>query len=885
MLFSRFPALLLPLLALAPAAVHGQGQGPLVPAVPLVAAGEATAVASEASRTLAAAQQAQELGLPSVAVGHYRRLLAAPDLSASDRAAVGLALVTALLDGGEIADAEQTLQQLPVPARGSAWHLRAGLIAAYEKRVDAAKTELAAVRREELAADDVSWWFFLQAMIANLENDPRSLDLYGQAVANAPSEMARARFLLSQDLARLTLGRVLQSDLDNARKNLESTQGKGIGYSVARGYAMMLDAFGQKSPAVDVLTRQLRTLLPGEAAEGDNLRLLLGLIAGAGDPTGRGALTQLLATGTDAEKQRIALQLLARTARDGAAKADFLRQLNELIAAPRPHRILDDLLVIRAQIALNDTNYAQAETDAKAVLEKFPGSHLKPQALGILTSAAWERGYYRNAADYAAKARDELRGPADRQIRARLGLLIAEAYFRAEDYRNAAEAYKAVLNERPDGVAPGALMFQRVLAEIRAANFDGQQLAAVETLLDELARDPAFDPVNRWQSEWNFAQALLAAGKTEAAKKTEAGTAFARINRLLDTAPAGSGALPPELRVRMEWLRARLALETGQPEQTLRYAEDLGRPREGVSLSLQAEIGSSAALLRAQADFALGREQAAAEVLKKLREDFHDLDAAIKSYVIEANYNAGQDRTAVAQQLLNKLADDFPKSTYAPYALYQVALLESQRGQEANLKEANNRFEKLITTYPQSEFVFDARFEQGQLLRRLNEFPPAQQTYEAILNAFPQHAGLDAVRLALADTHAAQAAGAESHADRAKEGYDRLLALRTAPLDLRVEAGFKLGNLLLQYPDTRRAEDIWWRDVVNQFLFDPRLAVELGPNGRYWMSRTLLELGDLFIKQGHPEEARRVWNIVLQKALPNQTEANEKLGQKPGTPL
>lgn len=876
-MFSRFSALLLPALALASVAVRGQN--PLNPPVPLVAAGQGTAVSSEASRILAAARQAQELGLPSVAAGQYRRLLETPGLSASDRATIELALVTALLDGGEIPEAEQALQQVPPPARAGAWHLRAGLIAAYEKRTDAAKTELAAVRREELVAGDVSWWFFLQAMIANLENDPRSLDLYGQAVANAQSEMARARFLLSQDLARLTLGRVLQSDLDGARKNLESTQGKGIGYSVAQTYAMMLDAFGQKGAAVDVLTRQLRALLPGEAAEGDNLRLLLGLIAGADDPTGRGALTQLLATGSDAEKQRIALQLLARTSRDGAPKADFLRQLNELIAAPKPHRILEDLLVIRAQLALNDTNYAQAETDAKAVLEKFPGSQLKAQALGILTSAAWERGYYRNAADFAAKARDELRGAADRQARANLRLLIAEAYFRAEDYRNAAEAYKAVLSERPDGVTPGALMFQRVLAEIRAANFDGQQLGAVETLLDEMGRDPAFDAVNRWQAEWNFAQALLAAGKAD--------LAFVRINRLLDAAPAGGAALPPELRVRMEWLRARLALETGKPDQTLRYAELLGQVREGVAAPLQAEIGSAAALLQAQADFALGREQAAAEVLKKLREDFHDLEPAmIKSYVIEATYNEGQDRIAVAQQLFNKLADDFPKSTYAPYALFQVARLERQRGQEANLREAYNRFEKLITTYPQSEFVFDARFEQGQLLRRLNDFPPAQQAYEAILNTFPKHAGIDAVRLALADTHAAQSAGEESHADRAKEGYDRLLALPTAPVELRVEAGFKLGNLLLQHPDTRRAEEIWWRDVVSQFLLDkPELKAQLGTKGRYWMSRTLLELGELFMKQGHPEEARRAWNLILQEGLPSANDASERLGQKPGAPL
>ena len=142
------------------------------------------------------------------------------------------------------------------------------------------------------------------------------------------------------------------------------------------------------------------------------------------------------------------------------------------------------------------------------------------------------------------------------------------------------------------------------------------------------------------------------------------------------------------------------------------------------------------------------------------------------------------------------------------------------------------------------------------------------------------------MRLALADTHAAQAAGEESHADRAKEGYDRLLALPTAPVELRVEAGFKLGNLLLQHPDTRRAEEIWWREVVSQFLLDkPELKAQLGTKGRYWMSRTLLELGDLLMKQGRSEEARRAWSILLQEGLPGVNDASERLGQKPGAPL
>ncbi|HWA09261.1 MAG TPA: tetratricopeptide repeat protein [Opitutaceae bacterium] len=880
-MFPKISVLLPPVLMLALMPVRGAGQPGAT--VPLAPAGPAPVAPADAVRTLEAAQRAQELGLPSVAADQYRQLLALPPGTGGDRVQITLALSTALMDADDIAGADETLHTLPEAQRNSVWHLRAGLLAAYQKKVDVASAELALVKPEELAPADVGWWYFLYGMLANIAGEgSRALDFYGRAAAAATSEMARARFLLAEDQARLRLGTVTDKNLDDARKTADEHPGMSIGYGNVRAYAMMLDVANRKADAIAVLQRQLRGLPPGERGEADNLRLLIGLIAGAAGGVGRNELSQLLASGSDAEKQRIALQLLAQASREGAAKADFARQITDLIAAPRPHRILEDLLAMRAQGALEAANYAQAEGDAKALLEKFPGSQLKAQALGVLTSAAWERGYYRNAADFAMKARDALR-PEDRQTRANLGLLIAEAYFRAEDYRNAAEAYGAVLKELPEGVAAGELMFQQIQAEIRDAGLDATRLRAIEALLDGLVRNPAFDAVNRWKAEWNYAQALLAAG--------QAGTAAARVNQLLaSSSPRAAGpgdTLPAEVRARMEWLRARLSLEAGEPEQALRFADELGAPREGVNPALQQEIASSMALLRAQADFALGREAAAADVLRKLRADFPGSNspgskAAINSYFVEANYNARQDKIAVAQQLLNKVADDFPQSEYAADALYQVALLEESRGQEANLKEANSRFEKLIAAYPRSEWVFGARYQQGEILRRLNEFPPAQSAYELIINEFPHHPGVEEVRLALADTHAAQAAGDESHADRAKEGYDRLLALPTAPIDLRVEAGFKLGNLLLQHPDTRRVEDVWWRDVVDQFLISkPELAAQLGVGGRYWMSRTLLELGDLFQRQDRPDQARRTWELIRQKGLPGRSEAEEKLGVRP----
>ncbi|MGC4071235.1 MAG: hypothetical protein QM760_01680 [Nibricoccus sp.] len=105
--------------------------------------------------------------------------------------------------------------------------------------------------------------------------------------------------------------------------------------------------------------------------------------------------------------------------------------LDDLISASTPHPILEYLLLFRAQSVLAGTTakrYEQAEKDANRLLTEFPNSPLKAAALGVLTESAWEQGFYRNAAVKAAEARAEL--PAG-ETRAQLGVLMAEAYFRA----------------------------------------------------------------------------------------------------------------------------------------------------------------------------------------------------------------------------------------------------------------------------------------------------------------------------------------------------------------------------------------------------------------------------------------------------------------------
>ena len=94
-----------------------------------------------------------------------------------------------------------------------------------------------------------------------------------------------------------------------------------------------------------------------------------------------------------------------------------------------------------------------------------------------------------------------------------------------------------------------------------------------------------------------------------------------------------------------------------------------------------------------------------------------------------------------------------------------------------------------------------------------------------------------------------------------------------------MEAGFNLGYLMFRRGQPDRAEETWWRDVVTAFLLDEKLAVDLGSKGRYWMTRTLLELGALYELQAKLEQARDAWSLIISTGLPGSALAKDRLSR------
>lgn len=874
--------------------VRARAAEPLNPPTPLAAPASALTPGLVAE-TLAAAERAQELGIPTVASSLYERLLEQPG---ADREALSLRLATVLLDAGRAADAERVLGAAPGP-RGPEWRLRMGLAQAQQKNFAAATDQVNHINVDRLTRPDRAWFWFLQATLADTatpRDQPKANYYYNLAQKEAPSEMALATFLAAGLRVQLTLVKYTPAEIEQARQRFRQLEARGMqqAYPFAAAYAVMRAATGDRAEAVRFLSDLLVRIPRAERQYTDEFRRLLGLIGDRGrGGAGRHALDQLLETGSTPEYQRQALQLLANDSQQEPERGLFRAELDKLLAATPKSAIYDSLLLMRAQIALGDSprDFATAERRANELKDDFPGSPLRPQAFVVLATSAWDQHRYRLAAENARLARQAFEktpaaaAPTEEKVVAQtvgeLRVLEAEAQFRAQDYQLAADAYAAALRAPPAGIARGDLMFQRALASIRANENDPS--VDLTRVVDELEADPRFDAANRWETEWSLARGLKVQGKTN--------VALERVTRLLDSPQSSHAAITPELRARMTWLQVRLSYDAGQWELTLKLAPQLDRVVADVPAELRTEIASTGALLEAEAEFKLDREAAALVRLDKLRKDFPQSDAAIYSYLETASYYAepGRDKIQDAQTWLRKLIDNprYKESTYVPYALFQVALLSERLGQPKDLRDANQVIEELVrpdrNPPAPPALVFAARLEQGDLLRKLNQFPQAQRAYEALVNnpKFASRPDVMVAELRLAECHNAQSSTdpSGSHADQAQSMFEELLYRVSAPIDVRVEAGYNLGKLLERRGQYDKARDVWWRDVVNQFLGNNKSGATLGATAPYWLARTLLDLGDLLAQRENVDEARRVYRLLRDSNLGFQDVAAERLQQ------
>ena len=718
---------------------------------------------------------------------------------------------------------------------------------------------LSSLDRETLQADRQAWARVLDALILTRNGQTEEAnEAFLMAERLAPTALLRDQLEIIRYREELASGAYDEGTISALRESVRSMRGERGGFEAARLLAIALYRAGETNAAIEVLSTHLA--MPG--LRENNLRpeflLLLGNIAGPDSQRGRLALEQIVSEQADPQLQSIALTLLAQSVSTDAERTAFLDNVRSWLERIPPHPLSDRLLAYQAYFLARNQSFDRAEARAQELLERFPTSSFIPSALRLLAFTSWNQAppRYRTAADYLNRLRQRI--PASPEA-FEAGVLIADCYFLNGDYANASNAYGAMLMEAGPEQAP-SIFFQRVLSEIRA---ERPNIAA--ELIDAAREDPRLDQEVLWKADWNLLDYLRRNGRTP--------EAFQRIRKILGQPSPEEPVLPPDMELRFRWLEARLMLEAGSADEAVDMAtallDEVDAGELPVSRGEWSQVESHLLLLLGEAQLTAGLKADGLATFSILREKYPRTGQSILSYLVESRVESDEDNLVSAQQSLVALADRFPNSEYAPIALWEAALNAEQRGLNIHLQEAITILERLVTEYPSHDLVYYARIKQGDLARRLNDFPTALLLYERVLSQFPNHPQRYRAELSRADCLMALGSEDPARFDMAAVIYERNCILPTAPLAVRVESGFKWAHALNQEGDPDGSEAVLWL-LYERFVLDEDLGQSVihDDAGRYWVARVLIELGNVQVAKGDIASARQVFDTHQQMNLP-----------------
>lgn len=817
-----------------------------------------------------AGDDAFSAGLPWLAERFYREGLDKWAVQQETRNRLKVKLAAALIAQRRFTAAGEILDQVE-PPYSDAYYLRRVIVAFVQDQWPLVEDNLDRIDIASLPRAEAPWYYLMRGLLQRWQGDQESsdknletaLETAGSPAQRALMEASVFRWMLVQDQGD-------ESDLDLLAEKLQENEGTRAGFNFARQYAVMLERFGRRDEALRVLQDQMKFLTADESEEKNQMLLLISLIAGEDTRRGQLALEEILGSTGNRSTLRLALYLLARSqgdaaAGDNAAASALIPVLDRLIADEN-HVIRDEMLALRSRLHLDGRRSAEAMADAEELLQRYPGSGLRRQAIWTLAYLAWTDSppRLRTAADNLMRLRSEL-PPGEENLR--LGRLIGDCYFLNGDYATAARIYDSVLSESQGRKDGGPLVFQLLLCHLNQNALDEARRTMDRAFLLAQGSDDYL-----WRGEWNLLHAMFRAGLAE--------EAYDRLSYLLYASEGASLSL--DLRLRFQWLEARLAESQGEHDRVIELTNEILQALDAADAGDQldsqrhSEIASYVLLLQGQAYLRAGMHDEGLAVLEDLRGRFEGSDPAILSYLEESRYFAGQMILADAQRRLVELAGNYSDSQHAPAALFEAALIADQVGLQRNREEALAILATLVENYPGHPLEFHARLLQADISRKLNRFGAAQLIYETLIKEHPRHPESHLAELYLADTLLAQSTRDPANSDAAAAVLERLLDRPNLPPEVQAEAGYKLGLIFLQRENPVRAAEHFWL-LLSRFLNDPVQAAELGPRGRYWISRTVLELGSIMQRQGRTADARDVYRLIARHGLPGEQLARARM--------
>ena len=789
-----------------------------------------------------------------------------------ERVGVLLDQVSALLALGR---AEEAQGKIPGGQEGAValrWHLREAMASLALKDLSRTGRLLATLTPDTLPDGDRAWYYYVKGHWECDAGDfNKGLEMMEKASGLATHPRQKSWMQMAAYQRRVFAGAVDDGIIADLKVKTESFKGQRTGFRFAREYAVALYKTGKAAEALAVVDTQLKLL--GQSAERDGFLLLMGMFS---DPdSGRGilALQELLRTGVDKDLQSLGLHLLVQVWSDGgnSRSAGQLPFLVSLLEEKPNHPLKGELLVLQAQLAFDKREHGLAQQTAEGFLTAFPKSEQVGGVLRLLAgvSILGNPPQYRTAATYLTRLRDM---EENTEAKAALDIQLADSLYLAGDYKSAASIYQSAASNTTNQPGREILAYQWVHSLIEAGELNDAQSA-----LAGLAAESGGIGEHRWRVEWNLVSRMQREGRSE--------ESFARVRELLkNNGEENPGGLPLSLTLRFRWLEIYLAMKVQGAAEVITLADSLMELLDDQDPSLDpklalSELKASTILLKIQALLDEGKLEPATPLLEELRTKYSGSEPAQRSYLMEAAFHFNSDDLVTAQRLSVMLADNFPENPLAPIALMQAAQYAEKRGSDTFLEESLKILERLANQYPGHELFFFAKLRQGHLFRKLNQFGNAQQIYTNLTNQHPEHPMIHLALLANADCHLARAVEDRGSVDIAANLLERIFLQPDLPEDVVVEAGYKLAFAHKEAGKDKQAQEVLG-GVLDRFLLNPASQGKaLGGAGRYWMSRSILELGSLLEEGKAPDEARVVYGLIEENNLPGLSLANARIGQ------
>ena len=876
--------------------------------VPILSSVDDKSIPSARERSLLQlAQQAQEAGLSSSAAQLFTEVIQSKNSTAEEKVAAQLGLATSLIERNKSTEAKAALKNIPdSPSK----NLLTGLVAFLENDLIAATEISDKMTVASASPAELPWLYTLKALIANAKFDTDKFNAQlNFATQSALSEEQRQRILALCYRASVISGKINDSAVNALRDIVKNNKNPEFTFAHQRNLALALARQEKKNEALAIL-KSLENLTEAQESEAD---LLCGLISGADTAEGRKFLKSAAKNRSNDRLRITAIQSLvgaANEAKPGDLNSiandvyDFLTKQREgqlTYECPRDPSVLDTIHLARAQLMYLAGNNEKARQAATELLKQVPASPLVREATRILAVIAWSDNSYRLASSYI----DTLAEGKEGIPRDVLRMVSADCLFLAQDFNLAEKAYATIQSETSGPDIAFTAFHQRILSLLSSSD-DFKVWTQATEIIEQAFQSKKIEPTKIWIATWCLLEDIRKANQPDVALQI-----FERLNPVISKTST-------DFELRFKWQRALITLANRDNVKAAKLADEIAASLERLPADAPADLKNNAPVLRGhiallKARTALGSSSTVGLVeLENLRKKYGKVPAAAASFLVEGRYLSSLGRHAEAQARFLELVKTFEGQELALNEMVELGLYEA--AEEANqqsvelgeskIKEAIELFEKLNESYPQSPLLFRVALRRSELLRTLGDFDRALLVLNSIIRTKPDHPNRNQAEMAKADCLFGLA---ELRRDRsgqldrqkvalAAAAYENVASSWAQDADILVEAQYKLATTLLERAKAENATDAKSTRNEARILFIKILSNirstktatinNYGINGRNWIARSILSLGNFYEEENDLAEAIAVYRLIPElnrnlptgeARLPGQTAAESKL--------